>query len=105
MPVQSVQIVPSEGQARQHLQITTEGPEDPGREIAAIVVGAGLGLYEMRRRQVSLEDVFLQLTTMESAASNAFEDGDAIAPESQEEAIASESPPPEPPPAEDPPSL
>lgn len=105
MPVQSVQIVPSEGQARQHLQITTEGPEDPGREIAAIVVGAGLGLYEMRRRQVSLEDVFLQLTTMESAASNAFEDGEAIASESQEEAIASESPPPEPPPAEDPPSL
>lgn len=38
---------------------------DPGRDIAAIVVGAGLGLYEMRRTQVSLEDVFLQLTTEE----------------------------------------
>ncbi|NJN85399.1 MAG: ABC transporter ATP-binding protein [Leptolyngbyaceae cyanobacterium SL_7_1] len=38
---------------------------DPGREIAAIVVHAGLGLYQMRRSQVSLEDVFLQLTTEE----------------------------------------
>jgi ABC-2 type transport system ATP-binding protein len=29
------------------------------------VVGMGLGLYEMRRVQVSLEDVFLELTTEE----------------------------------------
>lgn len=38
---------------------------DPGRDLAAIVVQAGLGLYQMRRTQVSLEDVFLQLTTEE----------------------------------------
>lgn len=37
-----------------------------GEDIAAAIVGAGLGLHEMRRIQASLEDVFLQLTTEES---------------------------------------
>lgn len=37
-----------------------------GQEIAAAIVGAGLGLHEMRRIQASLEDVFLQLTTEET---------------------------------------
>lgn len=37
-----------------------------GQDIAAAIVGAGLGLHEMRRIQASLEDVFLQLTTEES---------------------------------------
>jgi ABC-2 type transport system ATP-binding protein len=36
-----------------------------GQDIAAAIVRAGLGLHEMRRIQVSLEDVFLQLTTEE----------------------------------------
>jgi ABC-2 type transport system ATP-binding protein len=45
--------------------ITTPGAE-PGREIAAVVVGAGLGLYEMRRTAATLEDVFLEVTTQES---------------------------------------
>ncbi len=35
---------------------------DVGREIANIIVGSGLGLYEMRRTQASLEQVFLELT-------------------------------------------
>ena len=30
------------------------------------MVGAGVGLYEMRRTRVSLEDVFLELTTQEA---------------------------------------
>jgi ABC-2 type transport system ATP-binding protein len=38
----------------------------PGREIAEAIVQAGIGLYEMRRVQASLEDVFLQLTTEEA---------------------------------------
>jgi len=41
--------------------ISTPGTE-PGRDLAAVIAGAGLGLYEMRRTFVSLEDVFLQLT-------------------------------------------
>lgn len=41
-----------------------------GRELAAAIVGAGLGLFEMRRIQASLEDVFLQLTTEEAPISD-----------------------------------
>jgi ABC-2 type transport system ATP-binding protein len=39
-----------------------EDQADPGADIAAIVTGNGLRLYELRRSQASLEDVFLQLT-------------------------------------------
>lgn len=46
--------------------LADSGIELPGREIAAAIVGSGLGLYEMRRIQASLEDVFLQLTTEEA---------------------------------------
>jgi ABC-2 type transport system ATP-binding protein len=50
---------------RYRVQLALAGGSDPGREISAAVVGMGLGLYEMRRVQVSLEDVFLELTTEE----------------------------------------
>lgn len=36
-----------------------------GRELANAIVTADLGLYELRRVQASLEEVFLQLTTTE----------------------------------------
>ncbi|MFM7426958.1 MAG: ABC transporter ATP-binding protein, partial [Elainella sp.] len=65
--IKSVEQIPDaslpEGHAR--LRVAIEPGTDPGREIAAIVVGAGLGLYEMRRTRVTLEDVFLELTTEE----------------------------------------
>ncbi|GAB4217712.1 MAG: ABC transporter ATP-binding protein [Synechococcales cyanobacterium] len=38
------------------------------RQVAAHLVNGGVGVYEMRRSQASLEDVFLQLTTQESAS-------------------------------------
>ncbi|WP_390631193.1 ABC transporter ATP-binding protein [Leptothermofonsia sichuanensis] len=51
------------------LRVIAETSVEPvGREIAATVVGSGLGLYEMRRVQATLEDVFLQLTTEETPA-------------------------------------
>ncbi len=37
-----------------------------GRDVAATVVSSGLGLYEMKRTQATLEDIFLQLTTEET---------------------------------------
>ncbi|HEY9631100.1 MAG TPA: ABC transporter ATP-binding protein [Coleofasciculaceae cyanobacterium] len=43
----------------------SSGSDDLGRQIAATVVRGGLGLYEMKRSRVSLEDVFLDLTTEE----------------------------------------
>jgi len=36
------------------------------RDMASQLIQAGIGVYEMRRSQVSLEDVFLQLTTQET---------------------------------------
>ncbi|MBW4655849.1 MAG: ABC transporter ATP-binding protein [Kaiparowitsia implicata GSE-PSE-MK54-09C] len=54
------------------LRVITEGSTDLGRQISAKVVGRGLGLYEMRRVKVSLEDVFLELTTEEHALDDAM---------------------------------
>ena len=45
-----------------------------GRDLAAAIVRADLGLQEMRRIQVSLEDVFLQLTTEEVPVENTTDD-------------------------------
>jgi len=45
--------------------------ELPGQEIATAIVAAGMGLWEMRRIQATLEDVFLQLTTEEAPLSEA----------------------------------
>ncbi len=75
MPLQNLPHVQSVEQVadvelinpRARVRVLSEPGFDPGREIAAVIVGAGLGLYEMRRTQVSLEDVFLQLTTEEKA--------------------------------------
>jgi ABC-2 type transport system ATP-binding protein len=52
---------------RYKLQLGLEFGSDPGRHIATAIVRAGLGLYEMKRIRVSLEDVFLELTTEEKA--------------------------------------
>lgn len=59
----------SEGHRR--FQVTT-GAEDLGSAIAAQVVNAGLGLFELSRNRASLEDVFIDLT-MEEAVEGAVE--------------------------------
>lgn len=64
--VRAVEQITNESPYDRHkLRLTLESGIDPGREIAAAVVQAGLGLYELRRTRVSLEDVFLELTTEE----------------------------------------
>ncbi|HEY9749976.1 MAG TPA: ABC transporter ATP-binding protein [Allocoleopsis sp.] len=62
---------------RCRVRVASETDSDPGRDIAAVVVGAGLGLYEMRRTRASLEDVFLQLTMTEEKAPEASSDAEA----------------------------
>lgn len=52
-------------EAHHKFRLLLEAGADPGREMAAAIVSAGLGLYEMRRTQASMEDVFLELTTEE----------------------------------------
>jgi ABC-2 type transport system ATP-binding protein len=68
--VVSVEVLPAKEGDRQHLQVELVPGSDPGREIAAAIVHNGFGLYEMRRVQASLEDVFLQLTTTEAPSSS-----------------------------------
>jgi ABC-2 type transport system ATP-binding protein len=47
------------------LRVVSEPGTEPGPEIVTVLVGMGLGVYEMRRTRATLEDVFLQLTTEE----------------------------------------
>jgi ABC-2 type transport system ATP-binding protein len=57
---------PETRQDRTFIHITTAPGTDLGGEIAALIVNRGLRLYEMRRIQPTLEDVFLELITEES---------------------------------------
>lgn len=50
---------------RYRIRVVSQSETEPGREIASVLVRNGVGLYEMRRMQASLEDVFLELTTEE----------------------------------------
>ncbi|MEM9538341.1 MAG: ABC transporter ATP-binding protein [Cyanobacteria bacterium P01_E01_bin.42] len=64
--VESVEIKPfPERLNRSLLRISTNRDTELGRDLASAIVKNGLGLYEMRRTQPTLEDVFLELTTEE----------------------------------------
>jgi hypothetical protein len=50
-------------------QVTVHGThEDPREELARAIVRAGFGLRELHSRTLSLEDVFISLTTEEPQA-------------------------------------
>lgn len=55
----------SQSTNRYLLKIELNQNYDAGRDIASTIVYQGLGIYEMKRTKLSLEDVFLQLTTEE----------------------------------------
>jgi ABC-type multidrug transport system ATPase subunit len=63
--VSSVEVVPAEILPENHhrLRVISQPDVEIERDIAAAVVSAGMGLYEMRRIQASLEEVFLTVTT------------------------------------------
>lgn len=61
-------ILTSHANDRYQVQVLADSDGNAlGREVAAAIVQAGLGLYELRHSQASLEDVFLQLTTADAA--------------------------------------
>ncbi len=70
--VTAVNLLPREDlpEGRSRLQVLVAAGTEPGRDLAAVIIGAGQGLYEMRRTKASLEEVFLELTTQESANIN-----------------------------------
>ncbi|MEB3181234.1 MAG: ABC transporter ATP-binding protein [Nostocaceae cyanobacterium] len=49
------------------LRVVSASQTELGKDIAAMLVNAGIGLHEMRRLGATLEDVFLQLTTEEKS--------------------------------------
>jgi ABC-2 type transport system ATP-binding protein len=59
----------SSGDGLLDVEVDSERGRDIRRELAAAVVGRGWGLLELRPMRMSLEDIFLSLTTEESAAS------------------------------------
>lgn len=60
----NLNITPHERKKERYLlDITLEGSEDRGKDIASAIIHQGGELYEMRKNRVSLEEVFLQLTT------------------------------------------
>ena len=65
--IRSIEAVIRENfrETRHLLRVMSEPEAEPGRDIAAVLVGAGIGIYEMRRERVNLEKVFLELTTSE----------------------------------------
>jgi ABC-2 type transport system ATP-binding protein len=56
------------------LEVASETGRDVRRDLAAAVVSRGWGLLELRPLRVGLEEVFLQLTTDDTAASGAGEE-------------------------------
>ncbi len=66
-------------------EVESERGRDVRRELATSVVASGWGLLELRPMRMSLEDVFLRLTTQESEPGQAAEH-DAAAPAEAEEA-------------------
>ncbi len=54
-------------------EVDSESGRDVRRDLARTVIGSGWGLLEMRPMRMSLEDVFLSLTTDEAAAIEAEE--------------------------------
>jgi ABC-2 type transport system ATP-binding protein len=86
--VKSVTALTVEGlpPQRYKLRVISNPGADPGRDIAATVIGAGLGLCEMRRVQADLEQVFLELTMADAPAPDSAAPSDTPTPTSEEEA-------------------
>lgn len=66
MGVKSVNIeMMNERKNRFLIKLSLDNNYDVGGNIASLIIHEGIAIYEMKRSHVSLEDVFLQLTTNE----------------------------------------
>jgi ABC-2 type transport system ATP-binding protein len=65
--VQRIEVEPAGGPGRLSATIETAPGEDVRSQIAAKVVGKGWPLFELRGANLSLEEIFLQLTTDDSS--------------------------------------
>jgi ABC-2 type transport system ATP-binding protein len=67
--VSHVEVSPIDSSERLSVSVESEPGTDLRSAIAASVVGQGFDLYELRSVSLSLEDIFLQLTTEEQQTS------------------------------------
>ena len=67
------------------VEVDSEQGRDIRRELAATIVGRGWGLLELRPMRMSLEDIFLSLTTEDAAAGGTGEVVPPHLPEAEEE--------------------
>ncbi|MBD1896789.1 ABC transporter ATP-binding protein [Coleofasciculus sp. FACHB-129] len=90
--VRFVESIPSQELPpnRTLIRVVSEPGTEPARDIAAVLIGAGVALYEMRRTRASLEDVFIELTTQEKVVDMDTDetDGNGTSPPSPAEATA-----------------
>ena len=68
--VSQVRVAENRG-ALTSLEVESETGRDVRRELAAAVTSRGWGLLELRPMRMSLEDIFLHLTTEDTAAATA----------------------------------
>ena len=59
-------------------EVDSEKGRDVRRDLARAVVGSGWGLLELRPMRMSLEDIFLELTTEESQTPAAAPAGETV---------------------------
>ena len=67
--------------ARHRIQVETNLADDVRPRLAQLIVESGWGLFEMQSSQMSLEDIFIKLTTSDVEASPPHAEGLAIAAE------------------------
>jgi len=77
--VRRVTAEPADSSGRFTARIECEPGRDLRSRIAEAVVGQGHELYELRAARVSLEDIFLQLTTQEAAEAPPAAGGEPVA--------------------------
>ena len=68
---------------RSRFQVESESKQDIRRELAKTVVQNGWGLLELHSSTMSLEDIFIKLTTAETETSNEPAETPAEAPNSE----------------------
>jgi ABC-2 type transport system ATP-binding protein len=73
------------------VEVDSEKGHDVRRELAATVVNYGWGLLELRPMRMSLEEIFLSLTTEETAAGPGEAGSVAAAPETTETPVSEEA--------------
>ena len=69
--IRSVSVEPAGASGRIALAVESAEGQDVRSQIAAKLVGKGWPLYELRGVNLSLEDIFLELTTDDSAHAGA----------------------------------